>query len=155
MRTWIVLALAAAVAAGGYVTCRAAENPVSPTPARARILQRIKEKLDLSDEQVVQIRDVLKADRSSLTDLLTRLHTARTSLRSAIQSGDATEASVRSASAKVAAVEADLAVERLRLYGKISPILTDAQREKLGQMQAGLDDAIDRVIQRASARLAE
>jgi Spy/CpxP family protein refolding chaperone len=155
MKTWIALTLAAAVAAGGYATSRAAEDSVPRNPAHARMLQHIKEKLDLSDDQVAQIREVLKSDRSTLTDVLTRLHAARKDLRSAIRSDNATEASVRSASAKVAAVEADFAVERLRLYGKISPILTDAQRQKLSQMMAGLDDAIDRFIQRASAKLAD
>ena len=155
MKTWITLTLAAAVAAGGYVTSRAAEESTSSTPAHNRILQQVKEKLDLSDEQLAQIRGVLKSDRSNLTDLLTRFHAARKDLRTAIRNDNATEASVRTASARVAAVEADFAVERLRLYGKISPILTDAQREKLSQLLAGLDDAVDRIIQRASARLAE
>jgi periplasmic protein CpxP/Spy len=155
MKTWISLTLAAAVAVGGYFTSQAAENSTSPASRHGRILQHIKDKLDLSDDQVTQIREVLKSDRSNLTDLLARLHSARKDMRSVIHSGEATEASVRSASAKVAVVEADLAVERLRLFGKISPILTDAQREKLSQLEAKLDDAIDQVIQRMNAKLAE
>ena len=155
MKTWIALTLAAAVALGGYGTARAADSSASHPSGHGRILQRIKDKLDLTDAQVAQIREILKADRSNLTDLLTRLHSARKEVRSAIHSGDATEASVRSASAKAAAVEADFAVERLRLYGKISPILTDAQREKLSQFEAKLDDAIDGIIQRMGAKLDE
>jgi Spy/CpxP family protein refolding chaperone len=154
---WLVITVAATVAAGGLfaLTSRAA-NPVSP-PGRlhGHLLERAKEKLGLSDTQVAQIKGVFKADKDNLTGLLTRWHEARAGLRSAIQAADATETSVRAASAKVAAVEADLAVERLALFGKISPILTGEQREKLGELQARVDDFVDGLIHRLGERLAE
>jgi Spy/CpxP family protein refolding chaperone len=74
-------------------------------------------------------------------------------LRDAIQSSGATEASVRAAAAKVATVEADLAVERLKLYGRISPILTADQREQVKQFQSKIDDFLDGAINRLSERL--
>ena len=50
--------------------------------------------------------------------------------------------------AKAASADVDLAVERMKLYGKIAPVLTDAQREQPAdpQQRAGfLDDVIARV----------
>ena len=154
---WFVLTLAAALSAGGLfvLNAHAADSTAPRTALHGRLLERAKEKLGLTDAQVVQIKAVLKSDKDSLTGLLTRLHEARSGLRNAIQSPDATEASVRAASAKVAAVEADLAVERLKLHGKISPILTADQREKLSEFQARLDDLADTVIGRIGERLAE
>jgi Spy/CpxP family protein refolding chaperone len=154
---WFPLTLAAALVAGGLWTLEAqvADKTSATDAGRGRLLERVKQKLDLTDEQAAQIKAVLKADKDNLTTQLTRLHDARMALRSAIQAPDATEASVRAASAKVAAVEADLAVERLRLHGKISPILTDEQREKLSQLQTRADDFVDRLIDRVNERLSE
>jgi protein CpxP len=119
------------------------------------MLQRVAEKLNLSDEQRTQIKSELKDEKDTLKSLFTRLHEARKGLREALHASDATEASVRTASAKVADVEADLAVERLKLHGKISPILTAEQREKVNEIQARLDDLVDQVVNRLDKRLAE
>ena len=154
---WLVLTFAAAVAVGGLftLTSRAAHLASPQGRLRGHLLERVKEKLGLSDDQAVQIKGVFKADKDNLTKLMTRWHEARAGLRSAIQADDAMEAAVRAASAKVAAVEADLAVERLALFGKINPILTEEQRGKLGELQSRLDDFVGGAINRLSERLAE
>lgn len=41
-----------------------------------------------------------------------------------------------------------MAVERMKLYGKIVPILTDAQRQQLAGLQQWADDFVDRMIAR-------
>lgn len=125
------------------IKAHAAEKPTSQRAFRGQFLQRAKEKLGLTDEQVTKIRSELKAEKDALSDLISRLHEARVGLLETIQATDATETSVRAASAKVAVVEADLAVERLKLYGRISPILTPEQREKIIEFQTRLDDFLD------------
>lgn len=144
---WIALA-AAAITASGLLALNAAPAKAKAEVggARGQLLQRAKEKLNLTDDQVAQIKSVLKDDKEVLRGLLLQMHEARSGLREAIRTNGATPESVRTASAKVAAVEADLAVERLKLYGKISPILTAEQREKLQQAEAQLDDMIESVI---------
>jgi Spy/CpxP family protein refolding chaperone len=156
-KSLLVLSLAAALVAGGFTVLNApAANATGrPGAGHGRLLERAKEKLGLTDEQAAQIKAILKSEKENLTGLMTRLHDVRSGLREAIRSANATEASVRSASAKVAAVEADLAVERLKLYGKISPILTDDQRAKLADLAQRMDELVDSVIARAGERLAE
>jgi Spy/CpxP family protein refolding chaperone len=83
------------------------------------------------------------------------VHDARTGLRDTIQTPNATEASVRAASAKVAAAESDLAVERLNLYCRISPILTAEQHQKLSDLESKMDEMVDAGIERIGERLAE
>src|SRR5215216_5484990 len=123
MRTskWFALTLAAAVAAGGLFTLHARPIDGAGPHQRAagKLRERVKDKLGLTDEQVTQIKAELKGEKDAIKSLLTRMHDARTALRAEIQKPDATEASVRDAAAKVAAVESDLAVERLKLHGKI------------------------------------
>ena len=158
MRTarWLVIAAAAGLlATGGLFTIKAyaAEKPAPERGLRGQFLQRAKEKLGLTDEQVTKIKSELKVEKSTLSDLLSRLHEARVGLREAIQATDANETSVRAASAKVAVVEADLAVERLKLYGRIGPILTPEQREKVMEFQTRLDDLLDNRLNHLGERL--
>jgi len=117
-------------------------------PARSKILQRISEKLNLTDDQKTQIKTVFAGEKDTLVSLVSRLHEARKDLREAIHAGSATEASVRSASATVASAEADLAVERMKLYGKIAPILTDEQRQKISQFEQRVDDFAENILAR-------
>jgi Spy/CpxP family protein refolding chaperone len=153
---WLALTLAVALSAGGVfvLTSRAAEA-AAQRPLAGKLRERAKEKLGLTDSQIGQIKQQLKSEKDNITTLLTRLHDARATLRAEIQKTDASETSVREAAAKLSAVESDLAVERLKLHGKISPILTADQREKLSQLQAGLDLLVSRAIERADKKLAE
>lgn len=113
----------------GATVIQAAEQPDHPM-ARA-LMHRLAEKLQLSEDQKDQIKAILKSDKDTLKPMIQNLAAARKELRTTIQADNTTEAAVRAASAKVAAVEADLAVERMKLYAKIAPILTDAQKQEL------------------------
>ena len=149
----LICTLAAAMLAGGFTTTKvfAAEN--SDAPMRGKIFQRIAEKLNLTDDQKSQIKTILKGEKDSLQPLVAAVHEARVGLRTAIRASDANETSVRAASAKVASAEADLAVERMKIYAKIAPVLTDAQRKQLADLQAGVDEFADNVIARIGSGL--
>ena len=151
----LICTVAAALAAGGLFAARtfAADNS-APAPARGRILQRIAEKLKLTGDQKSQIKAVLAGEKDNVASLLAALHDARKNLRAVIRASDATETSVCAASASVASAEADLAVERMKLYGKIAPILTEAQLQQLSDLQQRADDFVDGVIARLGSGLA-
>jgi Spy/CpxP family protein refolding chaperone len=154
---WIVITLAAGLGAGGLTVLKAhsVESELPQRHFRGQFIERAKEKLGLSDDQTAKIKTEIKAEKDNLTSLISKLHEARAGLRTAIQASDSTEASVRATSAKVAAVEADLAEERLKLYGRINPVLTDEQRQKVKAFQARIDDFVDGMINRIGDRLAE
>ena len=158
MNIFKCLAAAAAMilALGGVFafTSRAALSDGDNSPG-GDFRERVRQKLNLTDAQLAEIKIQLKAERSNLSDLLTRMHDARAALRAEIQKADATEASVRQAATKVSAVESDLAVERLKLHAKISPILTADQRAKLAELEANVDQFIERAISRIDAKLSD
>jgi len=146
---WLSITLAAALNLGGWTTIPSlATDNAAPGSARAQLRARIAEKLNLTDDQKAQIKAVLGGEKSALTALLGQLHDARKALRTAIHANDATEASVRVASARVAAVEANLAVERMKIYGRIAPILTDEQRRQIADFEQRADNFADGVIAR-------
>ncbi len=151
----LTIATAAAIIVGGLTSATAQNANESATgagPGRGRILQRIAKKLNLTDDQRSQVKTVLVADKDTLKSLFGQLHDARTNLRAAIHASDANESAVRAASAKVAGVEADLAVERMKLYGKIAPILTDEQRRKIAGFEQRLDRKVGGAVGRGSER---
>jgi Spy/CpxP family protein refolding chaperone len=152
----LIYTTAAAIFACGLTATKslAADNGAT-APAHQGILQRIADKLNLTSDQRTQIKAIFVADKDTLAPLLGAVHDARKNLRTAIRAGDANEASVRAASAKVGAAEADLAVERMKLYGKIAPILTDVQRQQLADWQQGADDFVDNVITRLGSGLGD
>jgi Spy/CpxP family protein refolding chaperone len=153
-----VLAAVAALAIGGLMAAKtfAADDTVlSPTPPRGQFFKRIAEKLNLTGDQESKIKTILNGEKDTLKKLLSQLHDARKNLRAAIQAGDANETSVRAASAKAASVEADLAVERMILYGKIAPVLTDEQLRKISDFTQRADDFADNVIAHLGDGLAE
>jgi len=136
------IATAAAVLVGGVLIYKAhAEDPAGPRAfGRGPVFQRVVKGLGLTDDQVSKIKTELKAEKDNLVPLLKNLHETRKALRETVNQPGVAEADVRAASAKVAAVEADLAVERAKLSGKIGPILTDEQIQKVKQFQAKMDD---------------
>jgi len=52
-------------------------------------------------------------------------------------------------------VEADFAVERAKLYGKISPVLTPDQLAKMDELQQRADDMVDGAIVGFGRRIAQ
>jgi Spy/CpxP family protein refolding chaperone len=161
MVKWIGISMAAAVALGGAVLVKAQTtdtNQVSSVDTSrpgARWMGRLRTQLGLSHEQVTTIRADLTADKDTLTHILSSLHEARINLRETIRKPGATEDEIRAASAKVATVEADFAVERAKLYGKISPVLTPEQLAKLDELQQRADDFVDGAIVGFGRRLAQ
>jgi Spy/CpxP family protein refolding chaperone len=151
---WLLATVAAAITAGGMVPpkTQAAEPAPLQHPLRGHWLEWAKEKLQLTDAQIERIQTELAEEKDSLKSLISDLHNARIDLRQAIQASGATETSVRAASANVASIEADLAVERLKLYGRIRPILTAEQLEKLKEFRARLDEFVEQAIDRIGVR---
>jgi Spy/CpxP family protein refolding chaperone len=157
----IGISMAAAIALGGAMLVKAQTtdtNQVSTTETSrhgARGFGRLRNQLGLTQEQVASIRADLAADKDTLQQLLTSMHEARINLRATIRKPGATENEIRGASARVAAVESDFAVERAKLYGKISAVLTPEQLSKLDELQQRADDTVDGAIVGFGRRLAQ
>ena len=148
------MTLAALLNLGGGLTT-ASLGADTATPAHGGYFHRLAQRLNLTDDQKAQIKTVLQSERGTLRPLLGQLRAARTNLRAAIRAADANESTVRAASAQVAVVEANLAVERMKIFAKIAPILTDEQRQQLSELEPRADNFADRAIARAGDEAAE
>ncbi len=150
--TWFVLTLTTTLLAGGVLASPAAEAR-RPGLAGHPGIARVIEKLGLSEEQVGKIKAEVRAEKDTLVPLVTRLHQARKELRETIHQPGVTETAVRAAAAKAAVVEADFAVERAKLSGKISAILTPEQRAQAKEFEQKLDVFLDGAMDRIADRL--
>ncbi len=92
-------------------------------------------RLDLSDAQKQQIRDITKRHRDQTQPLMQRLQQAMEAQRVAIETIPVNEPGVRSAAQDVAAAQADMAVEQARLHSDIFSVLTVEQQTKAKQLE--------------------
>jgi Spy/CpxP family protein refolding chaperone len=92
--------------------------------------------LDLTDAQREQVRGIEQSHRDERRQLAERLRTAHVGLQEVVQATSFDEAAIRSRSAEVAAVQADMAVLRARIRGEVWAILTPEQQQTATERHA-------------------
>ena len=92
--------------------------------------------LNLSDAQKHQVRDIMQRHRQQMQPTMQRLQEAMQTERAAINQVPVNEEAVREASATLAKVQGDMAVEQARLHADVFNILTVEQQEKAKQLEA-------------------
>jgi len=90
--------------------------------------------LDLTEAQRTRVREILDSHRDEQRALGDKAFAAHTALEAAINGDVFDESAVRMRAAEVAAIDADMAVARARIYAEVFQILTpdqQAQAKKL------------------------
>jgi Spy/CpxP family protein refolding chaperone len=98
------------------------------------ILGRIADKLDLTEGQKAEIREVFKTHRDELKGEIETMRAARQAQLEAIHADTFDEATIRGAAAKVGEAEAELAVMRGKIASEVRTLLTPDQRVKAKAM---------------------
>ncbi len=111
--------------------------------------------LGLSDDQKAQVKLIMQKYKPTVQPLVEQLVTARRSMRDAIHSPTIDESAIRAQAAKVASLQADLAVQRAHVSHDIRAVLTADQIQKLQDMQAKADARFDGFRQRVAKSLAD
>jgi protein CpxP len=138
-----VLGLAVLARAGG-------EAQAGKESIRARLAE-----LGITPEQRTQLREACQRQWPTAQPLLTQVVAQRRALRDLVRAEKFDEAAIRAQAAKVAAVEADLAVVRAKLVADVRPILTPAQIEKVHELRDAADDRLDAALARAAKWLSD
>jgi len=112
-------------------------------------------KLGLSDQQKTQMKEVFKMNRPQVKPIFTKLINEKRELRTLIQSGSAGEAAIRAQAAKVAVVEADLAVQRAQMVKQLRANLSPEQIEKFKAIQKERDSKFDKIREQRNKRFDE
>jgi len=93
-------------------------------------------RLNLTDAQREQLKNIAQARRDEWRTLGDRARTARESLIDAVTADTIDEALIRARAADVAAVEADMAVASAHAHAEVWQILTPEQQEQARQFRA-------------------
>jgi len=97
--------------------------------------------LGLSDDQKAQSKAIFQANKDVVKPILVNLRAERKNLRALIHADTVDEAAIRAETAKIAAIQADLNVNRAKVGAQFRAILTPAQLaslKTLGQKGSGL-----------------
>jgi protein CpxP len=86
--------------------------------------------LNLTEAQREQVRTIVEPHESTMRSVGERAMTARQALHAATTSASFDEGLVRARAAELAAVEADMAVTRARIYADVFQMLTPEQQAK-------------------------
>ena len=93
-------------------------------------IARIAERLGLSVEQKTQVKEIFEKNRKEAQPLRKEMITAKRGLKGLAMAEKTDEAAIRAQAAKLAGIEADMAIHRARAAGQIRAILTPEQLEK-------------------------
>jgi protein CpxP len=146
-------AIAAVLAALALVpaTAPAYMGDDGPPQAGQHFKSMVKD-LQLTVQQKQQLKDIFAKNRPQTGPLMKQFGAERRAMRALIQADDIDEAAIRAQSAKVATIEADLAVQRARVAQEIRTILTPEQIAKAKELQAQRDKKMDERATRPGKR---
>jgi protein CpxP len=112
-----------------------------------RMMHALKE-VGVTDAQKEQIRGIMREQRPQLQPLRKQMVQERRALRDVVQTSPLNESAIRTQAARVAQVQADLAVQRAQVASRVRAVLTPEQQAKLKEMQAQRDTKIDERLNR-------
>ena len=99
--------------------------------------------LGMSGQQKQDVKEIFVKVRPQTEPLMKQLKTERRALRTVIQADAIDDSAIRAQSARVAAVEADLAVQKAHVAQQVRAILTPEQVQKFKELQANRDSRMD------------
>jgi Spy/CpxP family protein refolding chaperone len=126
----LVVAVAAAAGLAAAVVAYAqapAQTPTQPAPVA---------RLNLSQAQKDQVKAFRDGQRKDVQAVRERMRAAHRQLREAMQADAPDESAVRTASAAVAAAQADHLALRAQAKGQLMQVLTPEQRQQMKEARA-------------------
>jgi protein CpxP len=149
----IATGIIAAATVGGFFAFLAHADTNEVGTTNGRFGRRLAQP-GATDAQKAQVKAILRSYQPTVGPLVKEVVTERRALRDAIRAQTVDEAAIRAQAAKVASLEADLAVQRAHIAHDIRAVLTPEQLQELKQMQIDADTRFDGLLQRIANRLA-
>jgi Spy/CpxP family protein refolding chaperone len=133
-RTAMALSLVALLAGTGVVYAQTAQGQTAPAP-RAHGMDRMKQRLGLSDDQATAVRAAFQKHRDEQKQAWKALHAAQMDLRKlALNGGDAGAIAMKTT--EVQQLHGQTLAVRVKVLQEIGPVLTPEQRVKFAQAHA-------------------
>ena len=110
-------------------------------------------RLELTDAQREQVRDVMQRHRGELQDVGKRLREAYAAQRNSVETVPVNEGLIRSTSQTLATAQTDMALVRARMHTEVWSLLTPEQQQKAKELKAQRDARGKERMQRRQQRL--
>jgi Spy/CpxP family protein refolding chaperone len=110
--------------------------------------------LGVTADQKAEVKTILRKYQPTAGPLIKQVVTERRALRDTIHAVTIDETAIRAQAAKVASLEADLAVQRAHVSHDMRAVLTPDQLQKLKEMEIDVDARIDGFFHRVANRIA-
>jgi periplasmic protein CpxP/Spy len=153
-KTLIGAGVVAALTVGGFFAFLAHADTNEVGTTKGRFGHRLA-RLGVTDAQKAQVKAILRKYQPTAGPLIQQVVTERRALRDLIRAETIDETTIRAQAAKVASLQADLAVQRAHVAHDIRAVLTPQQLQKLKDMQTHRDARIDGFLHRIANRIAE
>lgn len=111
---------------------------------RGQRLQKLTKALGLSEQQKQQIKAIFQENRTQAEPTIKQMVAECRALRNLVRADSVDEAAIRAQAAKVAAIQADMAVRRAQIFQKIRTVLKPEQVEKFKALQEKRDGKMDK-----------
>ena len=140
--------VAAAILVGGIWAGRLAAGPLGHGHrySARQIFSRVADRLDLSDTQREQVREILKSHKDAILASMQGVRTSRSALRQATDADPMDEGAIRTRAAELGRAEADASVLRALIRAEILPILNDDQKQKMAAFRTRVEGSGDRMV---------
>ena len=112
-------------------------------------LMVLRSELNVTDEQRDQIRDIVKGHRTEIVPVAQKVVEKRRALRTAVLAANPDEKAIRAAADDLGKAIGDAAVLASKVAGEVKPVLTQEQRDRIGQFRAEREGATDTFLQKA------
>jgi len=96
---------------------------------------RMAEKLNLTDAQKEQVKQIMEASRAKIKPLKETMRASRQKMKELTAGGQFDEAQIQAVASEQGAISAQMIVEKQRTKAQIFQILTDEQKAQAAQMK--------------------
>lgn len=152
-KTSKILAVTAATLLIPAVLFAGLRRGVQTPSAPGGVAKRVVERLDLTPQQIEQIRAILASHKAELTAELARIKEARTHQFETIHADAFDESAIRAAGRAVGQAETELAVTRGKIVSEVRTVLTPEQQTEAKEMLADARAFVESFLERLRERL--
>lgn len=152
MKTHLIAAASAAIFSAGAFAANDVPQPAGRPAIVAQVVKAL-DRLDLDKAQRDQIKAVLKKNLPAVKPNIQRLVAERRALADSIRKSPMDEAAIRTQSAKVAAVESDIAVQRAGISTELRAVLRPEQLAEFEKLETEFRAKVDERLSRIGSAL--
>ena len=125
------------IAAAALLVFQSLALPAAAAPSGERMLAHLTRRLNLTDAQAQQVKQVLDARQTEIAAQMQAVKSARETLRTTTLASPFDETAIRNAATALGQAAGNAAILHAQVHAQIVPLLTPDQQQKFATMSSG------------------